>query len=78
MLADRTPASEGPPQAGLSPEWEKTLSAPFVVHPTYGTRSSTVLMLEPAGAAFMAERRFDAAGVLSGETEFHLNADEWP
>ncbi|HEV7715499.1 MAG TPA: NRDE family protein [Steroidobacteraceae bacterium] len=78
MLADRAPAGEGPPQAGLSPEWEKALSAPFVVHPTYGTRSSTVLMLEPSGAAFMAERRFDAAGALSGETEFHLNTAEWP
>jgi uncharacterized protein with NRDE domain len=78
LLADRTPALEGPPQSGLSPEWERTLSAPFVVHPTYGTRCSSVLLLEPSGAAVMAERRFDATGTPSGQTEFHLNAGEWP
>ena len=78
LLGDREPALEGPPQAGLSPEWEKTLSAPFVVHPTYGTRSTTVLLLEPAGHVVMAERRFDPAGATSGETELHLNAGEWP
>lgn len=78
LLSDREPASEGPSQAGLSPEWERTLSAPFVIHPTYGTRSSTVLLLEPAGRAVMAERRFDPTGTPSGETEFHLNAGEWP
>ncbi len=78
LLADREPADEGPPQAGLSPEWERTLSAPFVIHPTYGTRCSTVLLLEPAGGIVMAERRFDPAGDVSGETEYHLNAGEWP
>ena len=78
LLGDREPALEGPPQAGLSPEWEKTLSAPFVVHPSYGTRSTTVLLLEPAGAAVMAERRFDPVGATSGETELRLNAGEWP
>src|SRR5262249_23191158 len=40
LLADREPAVEGAPQPGLSPEWERTLSAPFVIHPTYGTRCS--------------------------------------
>lgn len=78
LLGDREPALEGPPQAGLSPEWERTLSAPFVIHPTYGTRSTSVLLLEPAGRAIIAERRFDAGGARSGETELHLNAGEWP
>lgn len=78
LLADRTPASEGPPQSGLSPAWERTLSAPFVIHPAYGTRGSTVLLLEPSGAGVLAERRFDPAGDVSGETEFQLNDSEWP
>ncbi|MBX5459511.1 MAG: NRDE family protein [Steroidobacteraceae bacterium] len=78
LLADRTPATGGPPMPGVSPEWERILSAPFVVHPTYGTRSSTVLLLEPTGQAIMAERRFDANGERTGETEFFLNAGEWP
>ncbi len=78
LLADREPATDGPPQAGLSPQWERTLSAPFVTDPTYGTRSTTVLLLEPSGAAVMAERRFDPAGTANGETELFLNAGEWP
>jgi uncharacterized protein with NRDE domain len=78
LLDDREPATDGPLQQGLSPDWERTLSAPFVIHPTYGTRSSTVLLLEPAGRMLMAERRFDPTGAPSGQTEFHLNAGEWP
>jgi uncharacterized protein with NRDE domain len=78
LLDDREPASNGPSQSGVPAEWEKTLSAPFVIHPTYGTRSSTVLLLESAGHLMMAERRFDPTGAPTGQTEFHLNAGEWP
>lgn len=78
LLGDRTPAAEGPPQTGLSPEWEKTLSAPFVVHPAYGTRCSTVLLLEPSGGLLMAERSFDSDGGQSGQIDFQLNPGEWP
>lgn len=80
LLADRTPApsAEGPlPTGGLPREWERILSAPFVVHPTYGTRCSTVVLLEPGGALYLAERRFDSAGEPAGESEFRLNAGEW-
>jgi uncharacterized protein with NRDE domain len=78
MLADREPATDGPPQPALPSDWEKPLSAPFVVLPTYGTRCSSVLLLEPGGACVMAERRFDATGAPSGETEFTLNPTDWP
>jgi uncharacterized protein with NRDE domain len=78
MLADRTPAPEGSPGTGLSPDWERTLSSPFVTHPTYGTRCSTILLIEPSGAVVMTERRFDAAGQVSGNTEMLLHAGHWP
>jgi len=82
LLADRTqalPTDAAPPApGGLPREWERILSAPFVVHPTYGTRCSTVLMLEADGAVCLAERRFDSAGAAQGETEFRLNAADWP
>ncbi len=79
-LADRTPAEphERLPQTGLSPEWERTLSSPFVLHPEYGTRCSTVVLLEPNGGGLVRERRFDAAGAVSGETEVWLRRGEWP
>jgi uncharacterized protein with NRDE domain len=71
LLADRTPATsaEAAQSAdGLSPEWQRVLSAPFVVHPLYGTRSSTLVLLEGSGSGLVQERRFDASGQASGET----------
>jgi uncharacterized protein with NRDE domain len=80
MLADRQPAGSDAelPSTGLSAEWERLLSAPFVVDERYGTRSSTVLLIEHSGALRIVERRFDAAGESTGETEHSLNAAEWP
>jgi uncharacterized protein with NRDE domain len=80
LLADRMPASEaeGLPSTGVAPEWERTLSSPFVLNPRYGTRCSTLVAIEPAGACFLAERRFDPSGARSGETEYRLQPGEWP
>ncbi len=81
ILNDRTPAAPGErplPRGGLPREWQRILSAPFVLNPTYGTRCSTVVMLESDGAAYLAERRFDPAGEPHGETELQLNPTEWP
>lgn len=80
MLDDRTPsaASDDAYPANLAPEWRRALSAPFVLHPVYGTRCSTVVLLAASGALQMVERRFDAAGDCSGETELKLNAAAWP
>jgi uncharacterized protein with NRDE domain len=80
LLADRTPAPGSLPadEAGLPPEWQRALSAPFVLHPEYGTRCSTVLLLRGDGALDLIERRFDAHGAATGETAFHVRAHEWP
>jgi len=80
LLADRTPAAGELPQGegGLPRDWQRALSAPFVLHPEYGTRCSTVLLLAPDGALDLIERRFDAHGNVVGETAFHLRASEWP
>ena len=78
MTGLRATADEELPQTGIPPEWERVLSAPFVLNPDYGTRCSTVLLLEPSGAGYLAERRFDPAGTQTGATEFALAAGEWP
>jgi uncharacterized protein with NRDE domain len=80
LLGDRTRATEDAdlPNTGLSREWERVLSSPFVQDPDYGTRCSTVLMLASSGAFYLAERRFDAHGNSQGESEFRVNAGEWP
>lgn len=80
MLEDRTvvQTDEELPRTGLSREWERTLSAPFVLHPDYGTRSSTVLLLEHSGAFDLIERRFDRQGAASGESKWTVKANDWP
>jgi uncharacterized protein with NRDE domain len=78
LLADRTPAEEPPARTGGLPgEWARALSAPFVLHPEYGTRCSTVLLLEDDGRLHLTERRFDPAGQPTGTTELRLQPDEW-
>ena len=80
ILEDRTLVAEDAqlPRTGLSREWERILSAPFVLHPDYGTRSSTVLLLEHSGAFVLIERRFDRQGGASGESQWSVNATGWP
>jgi uncharacterized protein with NRDE domain len=80
LLADRTAAHAATltGSGGLPQEWERALSAPFVLHPRYGTRCSSVLLLKDSGQLYLAERRFDAHGASVGETEFDLNPGEWP
>lgn len=81
LLADRTPAQvDAIPQTGLPPDWERALSAPFVVHGRYGTRCSTVLLVERHGRVTMAERRFDASGTQTGASrwEFETNGPAGP
>jgi uncharacterized protein with NRDE domain len=45
-----------------------------VLDETYGTRCSTVLTIATDDTLRIAERRFDARGESSGETEHLLNA----
>lgn len=80
LLQDREPAGadESLPRTGLPPEWERVLSAPFVRHADYGTRCSTVVLCDADGALTVRERRFDAAGEVSGETDVTLEAGAWP
>jgi uncharacterized protein with NRDE domain len=74
MLADRTIApDDGLPAGDLSPEWARKLSAPFVLDPGYGTRCSTILTISSRGALRITERRFDANGDVSGQSEHVLN-----
>ena len=75
VLADREPAaSQDPPESSdLSPELARKLSAPFVLDSTFGTRCSTVLGIGNDGVVTVAERCFDANGLVTQVTEHSLN-----
>ncbi|MFM9935737.1 MAG: NRDE family protein [Novosphingobium sp.] len=53
---------------------EPRFSSVFIRHPLYGTRCSTVLMIDAEGHGRILERRFDAEGTTTGETEIGVAA----
>jgi uncharacterized protein with NRDE domain len=79
LLGERTPADEDEiPDTGLPPEWERALSAPFVVHERYGTRCSTLLLVERGGRTAVHERRFDSTGAQTGTTRIEYASADTP
>ncbi|HEV2702122.1 MAG TPA: NRDE family protein [Steroidobacteraceae bacterium] len=80
LLADRTRSlPDAPPGAPPLPaEWTEVLSAPFVVHPTFGTRCSTLVLIGYDGSLIVQERRFDPQGATLGQSGWTLAPGEWP
>lgn len=63
LLADdaRAPDAELP-ASGVSLDWERQLSPVFIRMDGYGTRASTVILIDGRGEARFVERSFDPAG----------------
>jgi uncharacterized protein with NRDE domain len=77
MLADReTAPPDTLPPGDLTPEWARKLSAPFVLDTSYGTRCSTVLTISAQDTLRITERRFDAEGARTGQSEHLLNGTD--
>ncbi|MCA1749556.1 MAG: NRDE family protein [Parasphingopyxis sp.] len=66
LRADAAPLA-GPETVHLSPI--------FIINPVYGTRCSTVLIVEADGIGRIAERRYDERGQGTGETAIEFS---WP
>jgi uncharacterized protein with NRDE domain len=75
MLADRQVAADDLlPDTGIGLDWERLLSAPFIVNERYGTRCSTVVRIGHDGSVDVGERRFDRGGRITGEDAFEFHA----
>lgn len=71
LLADRsTYPDEALPDTGVPVEWERALSAAFIVGSEYGTRASTVLLRSAGGRFEFTELRFGPGGAPLGESSF--------
>jgi uncharacterized protein with NRDE domain len=71
ILADRSLAPDNElPQTGVSPEWERILSPLFITSDVYGTRCSSIVLMEKSGRIMLIERTFLKAGdkIKVGET----------
>jgi uncharacterized protein with NRDE domain len=79
ILADREQApADHLPSTGLPSDWERVVSAPFIVNERYGTRCSSVLLVERNGRTILHERRFDSNAVQSGTSRFEFTSTEVP
>ena len=71
VLNDRTQAADHElPDTGIGIERERFLSPPFIVGETYGTRSSTLLLVDHVGGVDFIERTFDSAGQRVSDARF--------
>lgn len=74
-LADRRiPPDHELPDTGVGVERERLLGPVFIVHPAYGTRCSTALLVRDDGSGWMVERSFARDGSSSGTTRLELSA----
>ena len=79
LLNDREQANEGDlPSTGLPADWERLVSAPFILNERYGTRCSSVLMVDRNGTTTLHERRFDSTGIQTGTTRFEFKSADVP
>ena len=70
-LADRSSALDSElPDTGVGLQWERILSAVFITSADYGTRSSSIVLIEKSGQATFMERTFLNSGnaIKQGET----------
>ncbi len=77
LLADRLIAPDHTlPDTGVGLHRERTLSPAFIVSPSYGTRSSTVVLIGYDGEVFFSERSFGPLGAAGNEVarRFALDA----
>lgn len=70
-LADPTVYEEDLPDTGMGPEVERMLSSAFIASAEYGTRSSTLVMMNRDGDAYFEERSYDnLTGGARGPDEY--------
>ncbi|MBB3226175.1 uncharacterized protein with NRDE domain [Luteibacter sp. Sphag1AF] len=69
MLSDRQRWPDGLlPDTGIGVERERFLSSAFIAGESYGTRASTIIMIDYEDNATIIERRFGPDGVFLGQT----------
>jgi uncharacterized protein with NRDE domain len=77
LLADGSrPSDDLLPSTGIDEAWERLLSAAFIASPTYGTRSSTVVLIGRDGNSTFVEQGFASGGTPTERRRFELQVAE--
>ena len=70
-LSDPSPFADGLlPDTGVGPERERLLSPIFITDEGYGTRSTTVLLIDRSGGVTFVERTFDHPQIVSSTQRY--------
>lgn len=75
LADDRIHPDASLPDTGIGLERERWLSSAFIRGADYGTRASTVVLLDRDGGGMIVERRWGPMGAPLGETRMELAAD---
>ena len=76
ILTDRTIAPDNLlPDTGVGIELERSLSPPFISTPTYGTRSSTVILISREGEVTLIEKTFNGHPEETKSVTFQFRID---
>jgi len=76
ILADTTPADDSElPDTGVGPELERRLSPIFIHEDGYGTRSSSVLIMNSNGDVVFCERNFSETGAILNTRRFEFTVE---
>jgi len=75
LLSDRgRPADDLLPSTGIGQEWERLLSSAFIASDHYGTRCSTVVLVDRDGGIVFVERTFGPRGTPGPERRFEISS----
>lgn len=73
LLKDQTVAPDDAlPRTGVPLEWERILSPIFITSPSYGTRSSTVLLIDKEDRVTLLDRTFNGSSEPVTTCEFRF------
>jgi uncharacterized protein with NRDE domain len=76
ILEDNSlPAPELLPSTGVTPEWERILSPIFIRSTSYGTRSSTLILIGKDGHVLFVDRTFNADPNHMEERRFEFDLE---
>jgi len=60
------------PSTGLPLEWEQRLSAIFITSPEYGTRSTTILLMDNQGEVNITQQEYNISGMPESKAHVKL------
>ncbi|MDZ7697650.1 MAG: NRDE family protein [Deltaproteobacteria bacterium] len=74
LLLDRSlPQDHLLPDTGMGLKWERILSSLFITSPDYGTRSSTLLLIDHRDRCSVIEKTFEPGVMGTPEAKFEFN-----